>query len=235
LTDTGSLTDPVETAIKKYEKHPSILAIKEKMSHKSCFSFQEISANEMESQLLQLNPSKSSQKSDVPTNLIRENSDIFSSVLCNIFNSSIEKCIFPDSLKCADVTPVFKKGSRNEKTNFRPVSILPTLSKSFEKILYTQIYNYIDQFLSTSQCGFRKGYSTQHSLIVLIEKWRKSLDKGEECGALLTDLSKAFDCLPHDLLIAKLNAYGFDHKSLSLIASYLSNRKQRTKINSTFS
>ena len=122
------------------------MAIKEKNEHKSFFLFQEISANEMESQLLQLNPSKSSQKSDVPTNLIRENSDIFSSILCNIFNSSIEKCIFPDSLKCADVTPVFKKGSRNEKTHFRPVSILPTLFKPFEKILYTQIYNTLISF-----------------------------------------------------------------------------------------
>jgi len=97
------------------------------------------------------------------------------------------------------------------------------------------MYEYMDKYLSNSQCGFRKGYSAQHSLLVLVEKWRKSLDKGEKCGALLTDLSKAFDVLPHDLLIAKLNAYGFDYKSLALIASYLSNRKQRTKIGSSFS
>ena len=83
--------------------------------------------------------------------------------------------------------------------------------------------------------GYRKGYSSQHSLIAIFEKWKKNLDKGGECGALFVDLSKAFDCLQHDLLLAKLNAYGFDYKSLKLISSFLSNRKYRTKINSSFS
>ena len=83
--------------------------------------------------------------------------------------------------------------------------------------------------------GYRKGYSSQHSLIAIFEKWKKNLDKGGECGALFVDLSKALDCLQHDLLLAKLNAYGFDYKSLKLISSFLSNRKYRTKINSSFS
>ena len=83
--------------------------------------------------------------------------------------------------------------------------------------------------------GYRKGYSSQHSLIAIFEKWKKNLDKGGECGALFVDLSKAFDCLQHDLLLAKLNADGFDYKSLKLISSFLSNRKYRTKINSSFS
>ena len=69
----------------------------------------------------------------------------------------------------------------------------------------------------------------------MFEKWKENLDKGGECGALFVDLSKAFDCLQHDLLLAKLNAYGFDYKSLKLISSFLSNRKYRTKINSSFS
>ena len=83
--------------------------------------------------------------------------------------------------------------------------------------------------------GCRKGYSSQHSLIAMLEKCKKNLDKRGECGALFVDLSKAFDCLQHDLLLAKLNAYGFDYKSLKLISSFLSNRKYRTKINSSFS
>ena len=83
--------------------------------------------------------------------------------------------------------------------------------------------------------GYRKGYSSQHSLIVMFENWKKNLDKGGKCGALFVDLSKAFDCLQHDLLFAKLNACGFYYKSLKLISSFLSNRKYRTKINSSFS
>ena len=78
--------------------------------------------------------------------------------------------------------------------------------------------------------GYRKGYGYQHSLIAIFEKWKKNLDKGGECGALFVDLSKALDCLQHDLLLAKLNTYGFDYKSLKLISSFLSNRKYRTKI-----
>ena len=83
--------------------------------------------------------------------------------------------------------------------------------------------------------GYRKVYSSQHSLIAMFEKWKKNLDEEGECGALFVDLSKAFDCLQHGLLLAKLNAYGLDYKSLKLISSFLSNRKYRTKINSSFS
>ena len=102
-------------------------------------------------------------------------------------------------------------------------------------VLFDQIYTYFDQILSKFQLGFRKGCSTQHCLLAMIEKWRRVIDKRGAAGAVLTDLSKAFDCLQHDLLIAKLNAYGFDLNSLKLLYSYLSGRKQSVKINQVFS
>ena len=89
--------------------------------------------------------------------------------------------------------------------------------------------------MSKFQCGFRAGYSAQHCLLAMLEKWKSAVDNKKTFGALLTDLSKAFDCLSHDLLLAKLNAYGFNLPALRLIQSYLSKRKQRTKINSEFS
>ena len=104
-----------------------------------------------------------------------------------------------------------------------------------ERILFEQMSVYFDKFLSDQQCGFRKGYSTQHCLLNLLEKWKNSVDKGKAFGALLTDLSKAFDCLDHELLTAKLNAYGFTLPALRLIHDYLSNRKQRTKIDDNYS
>ena len=119
-----------------------------------------------------------------------------------------------------------------KKQNYRPVSIISVISKILERCLYDQIYKNNGNTLSRHQMGCRKGYSSQHSLIAMFEKWKKNLDKRGECGALFVDLSKAFDCLQHDLLLAKLNAYGFDYKSLKLISSFLSNRKYRTKINS---
>ena len=94
---------------------------------------------------------------------------------------------------------------------------------------------FFENILSKYQCGFRKRHNAQHCLILLIEKWKKSVDNGGAFRVLLTDLSKAFDCLSHELLIAKLEAYGFDKKSLALIYDYLLNRKQKVKINNSFS
>ena len=115
--------------------------------------------------------------------------------------------------------------------NYRSVSILPIFSKVYERCMYDQMYEYFNKILSKQQCGFRQGFSTQHCLHAMNEKWQKYLDKDGVNGALLTDLPKAFDCLLHDLLIAKLAVYGFDYESLTLIQSYLSNKKKRTKVN----
>ena len=93
----------------------------------------------------------------------------------------------------------------------------------------------MNKYLSPFLCGFRRGYSTQHCLLAMLEKMKRSLDKNNYAAALLTDLSKAFDCINHGLLIAKLQAYGFDHSSLNYVHSYLSHRKQRTKINNAYS
>ena len=90
-------------------------------------------------------------------------------------------------------------------------------------------------FDKKQQSGFGKGYSTQQCLLALLEKWKRAVDSGQMFGALLTDLSKAFDCLDHELLIAKLNAYGFSLPALKPVHDYLSNRKQRTKVNRTYS
>ena len=89
--------------------------------------------------------------------------------------------------------------------------------------------------MSPKLCGFRKGHSTQHALLNLLKNWQKCLDKSGVVGTVLMNLSKAYDCLPHDLLLAKLSAYGFDSSAITLIANYLSNRYQRVKIGSTFS
>ena len=142
---------------------------------------------------------------------------------------------YPASLKYADITPIFKKDDKTDKTNYRPISILPNLSKIYKRFMQNQMYPYLNQIFSKYQFGFREGYNAQHCLMAMIEKWRKFLDIGGHAGTLLTDLSKAFDCIDHELLIAKLHAYGFDNDALKFIYSYLNGRKQRTKINSSYS
>ena len=152
-----------------------------------------------------------------------------------MFNTSIEETFFPCDLKYANVTPTYKKDDCTNKENYRPISILPSISKIFERLMSHQICSYVNNIISPYLCGFRKGYNPQHALLRLLNNLNKSLDHKKKVGLLMIDLSKAFDCIPHDLLLAKLHAYGFDIKSLTLIYSYLKERKQRAKINSDFS
>ena len=101
--------------------------------------------------------------------------------------------------------------------------------------MYNQIDPYFDTLFSKFQYGFRKGFNAQHCLLGMIEKWPKTLDKGGETGAVLAGLSKTFDCIDHNLLIAKLDAYGFEKQSIDFLHSYLTKRKQRTKVDSAYS
>ena len=138
-------------------------------------------------------------------------------------------------MKIANITPVHKKDEPTDKENYRPVSVLPLLSKVFERLLYDQLSDYLEKYLNTLLCGFRKTHSTQHALFKLLQAWQEELDKSGFVGTILMDLSKAYDCLPHDLLVAKLEVYDIDKTGLNLIYNYLSNCKQRTKINSWYS
>ena len=103
--------------------------------------------------------------------------------------------------------------------------------------MFKQIYEFFKNIFSKNQCGFRKGHSTQQCLLAMLEKRKRFVDNGKAFGAIPTDLSKAFDCLDHELLIAKLNAYGFSLPALTLIHDYdyLSHRKQRTRVNNSYS
>ena len=142
---------------------------------------------------------------------------------------------FPVSLKNANVTPVHKKDDPTDKTNFQPISVLPLLSKVFERVIYNQLGKYMDTFLNKLLCGFRKAHSTQHVLLKLIQRWQNELDNSGLVDTILMDLSKAYDCLLHYLIIAKFEAYGPSKSSLSLLLDYLTSRKQRVKIGSSYS
>ena len=98
-----------------------------------------------------------------------------------------------------------------------------------------QLSEFFESILSKFQCGFKKGYGAQHCLLMMVETWKEAADNSKAFGALLADLSKAFDCLSHDLLIGKLHAYGLDLASLKILQHYLTNRKQKTKVDSFYS
>ena len=122
-------------------------------------------------------------------------------VLVNLFNDSIKDGHFPNKLKLADITPVFKKDDATCAKNYIPVSVLPVVSKIYERILHRQMIAHIDKHLSKYLCGYKNGYNTQHALISLIGKWKCILDKQRYAGTVLMDLSKAFDTLNHELHI----------------------------------
>ena len=125
---------------------------------------------------MNLDVSKACQGTDIPSKIIKENADIFASFLHSSFNTSVTNSDFPSVLKQANITPVFKKGERYSKDNYRPVNILPNVSKIFEQGVFRQINEYMDMFLLKHQCGFRKGYSTQQCLLVMLEKLRSAVD-----------------------------------------------------------
>ena len=237
LTNTSSDNDAVtiRQAIEKYQNHPSMKVIRENIDTTNNFSFELINPESISKIINNLDTSKATQQGDIPTKIIKDNKDLFSYFISASFNNAVNKGVFPNELKQADIKPIYKKESRNEKENYRPISILPNLSKIFERCMYDQLKDHFDKLLSKYQCGFRKGFSTQHCLLAMIEKLRKSLDSGGSSAALLTDLSKAFDCLPHDLLIAKLYAYGIKKWSSNLLLSYLKYRRQRVRLNNNYS
>ena len=138
LFETNDVFDPVLKAIKKYSANPSVLSIKEKMNN-NMFSFRKVTYEEILNEINSLSTSKSTQSEDIPFKVIKDNADIFANFILQGFNKCIIDGKFPDQLKKADLSPVFKKGNHNDKTNYRPVSILPSLSKIYERLIYNQI------------------------------------------------------------------------------------------------
>ena len=114
------------------------------------FCSKEVSIEETQQEISELNNKKASQNSDIPTKIIKENSDIFGKVLCSFINDSIKPFTFPSCLKEADVTPIHKKGKKDKKENYRPVSILPVLSKIFERIMFIKMSAFLKTFLTNS-------------------------------------------------------------------------------------
>ena len=236
LCDTSHLSNPIDVAIEKFKNHPSIIAINSNVSPSSQFVFSNVEIENMLEEINCLDVKKQGNFGGIPAKCLKMGSEECCAYLTRVCNEEVvANCTFSNDLKRADVTPIFKKSDSTATKNYRPISVLPSVSKVFERLMQKQILTYIEQYLSPFLCGYRKGYSTQAALIALLEKWKYTLDNKNFAGAVLMDLSKAFDTINHELLIAKLHAYGFSKHSLQLIMDYLSNRLQHIKINTTFS
>ena len=140
---------------------------------------------------------------------------------------------FRNVLKLLKSSLHIRRTNLQKKLTTRQFSILSSISKIYERLMHGNMSDYFN-VLSKFQCGFRKGFGAHNCLLFMIETIRKTRDNQGMFAAVMTDLSKAFDCISHELLIAKLNAYGFDETSLKVIISYLKNRTQTTKVGSSF-
>ena len=163
--DINSISDnPIYYAIAKYKNKPSIIMINENVSFESRFSFTAVNEDEIQREILNLNRKKTDTFENIPTKMLKSSSEICSVALQNIWNSEIlGKLYFPNKLKLADITPVYKKKDPTLVKNCRPVSVLPSASNIFERIIQKQFSNYVDEFLSPYLCGYRQGFNTQYA------------------------------------------------------------------------
>ena len=153
--------------------------------------------------------------------------------ICKLMNHCISKNEFPSQWKIARVTPIFKnQGQKDDKSNYRPISVLPILSKVYEKHIHESLYEYCNKnnILHNLQSGFRKGYSTESALIRIIDQMLFDLDSNKISGLVFVDYKKAFDLIDHEILLAKLKEYGLESSEVQLFKNYLSNRKQYVQI-----
>ena len=202
--------------MKNFRNFESIKKIKEfqQAAENSSSSFKLMCEEEVKNAIKDLPINKYAISGDIPSKILKQHAQIYSKKQPDIFNESIKIGKFPDILKKAEVMPV---------------------SKVFEKLIYSQINTYMSDKFSKYLTGFCKNHNTQHALLNMIENWKGNLNKGNKIGSISIDVSKAFGTLDQSLLIAKLEAYGFDSLSLEFMKNYLTNRKQRCKVENCFS
>ena len=157
--------------------------------------FQHTSKFDMEKEIQNIFLTKATTRNTIPPKILKVSCNTSAETLHNLFYECLKTGNFPDNLKLADITQVFKKKDPLNKENYRSVSVLPSISKIFERLMQRQINDYISNFLSPYLCGYRKGFSTQLTFLSLIEKWKKALDNNGFGGAVLMDLSNTFDTI----------------------------------------
>jgi hypothetical protein len=194
----------------------------------SSMSLDSVTVDEVSSIIRSLKLNASPGLDEIPATVIKFACTYISKPITCLINSSFRHGVFPDVLKMAKVIPVFKTGDRSLLSNYRPISILTTFSKIFEKAIVTRLNSFLFKFniLYENQYGFRKNHSTVMALLSLVDKVADAMDKKKASAAVFLDLSKAFDTIDHDILLKKLSHYGIRGIALDLLQSYLNNRSQ---------
>ena len=169
---------------------------------------------------------------EINNKIIKKTSETVAPFLKTLFNACMQQGIYPDCFKTAQVTPLFKGGDTSKLGNYRPISLLPAIGKLLEKIIFVRMMSFLQEkdILSERQFGFRPKFSTEYAILDIYEKMLKNLDSGQSTCAIFLDLAKAFDTVNHDILLRKLEKYGFRGNTLKLFESYLKERYQFVKL-----
>ena len=204
-----------------------------KQSVLSSFHFSLVEHTDVMKTIMELAPKSSCGRDGISTKMLRQIADVIIIPVTIIINQSLSTGIFPDRLKIARVIPLFKKDDVHILGNYRPISLLPCLSKILEKVVFIQVYKYFvdNNLFYDSQYGFRKRHSTELASLELVDRIYNSLDQGKAAISVFLDLSKAFDTLDHAILFQKLSFYGIGGTALNWFKSYLHNRFQYVDYN----
>ena len=199
------------------------------------FAFKKVNDNKVLSIINKLKNKKSRGADNISNQLLKTIKQELCKPLTIIINQMIETGVYPEKFKISKITPIYKKNERTNIANYRPNSLLPTLSKIFERVVHTQLYTYFDEnkLLSEQQYGFREKHSTELAAVKLVDYINHEMDIGNTPEAIFIDLSKAFDTLNFDILIHKLQFYGLSGNSLALMKSYVTGRMQYILFNKT--
>ena len=197
------------------------------------FNFRAINEGDLQKAMAKMKIKKSFGNDNISGYFLKIAFAVISSSLLKIFNVSIETNTFPDAWKIARVTPIYKEGEKSEKSNYRPISVLPVISRLSEKLIYDQLYQYMNGsgLLSQDQSGLRALHSTITCLLKCTDDWFNGIDKGILTGMIFINLKKAFDTVDHEILCKKLAHYGVLGRELSWFKSYLANRRQYCRVN----
>ena len=216
-----------------YFDHPSTIAIKDRIPEQT-FNCRPVEHDYILSTIANLDEKKSTGVDGISAALHKISAPVITQSVTRLINHLICGQAWPTEWKCSNVIPAHKKDDETDKRNYRPISVLTALSKIYERVLFDQISVMFTQKLSSNRSGFLKEHSCTTALLKLTEDWRMHLE-GKTVAVVPVDLNKAFDSLNHKLLIAKLKAYGFGAEALNLMRSYLFCRRQRVKIDGTYS
>ena len=196
------------------------------------FKFEDVTEMQIKLFIQGLNSKSSFGYDGISLKLLKRLESVLTKPLTLIINQSLKTGIFPNKLKLGKVIPVHKKDDIHQMENYRPISLLPSISKVFEKVVHHQIYLYFSRnnYLCSSQYGFRKHHSTEHAVLEIADRISSELDKGNTPLSIFLDLSKAFDTLNYNILLSKLEFYGIKDVALKWFNSYLSDRLQYVQI-----